>query len=258
MQRQIKITFDKNVYEFVVNPEKEAPLTIQQRDAFRVIHDLIIHKKILPFISETILTYETIGRKNRFKTLTHDKPIVVTHNGSHITVGSNPKIHPGSHSIDNFYLAKAIDMGFKILPGRRFGKLINPAIKSKWYHYINEEYLITSERFSSVVKEIELLGAGYKQYSNLITTKENEHLSPHDRLKLYKGSEKKLSAAIAEWSDGDSVALHIVHGLDYFCTNDEGKNAGENSALAKKVYEMLNLKFNFQKRSPEKLAACFF
>jgi hypothetical protein len=257
MQRQLKVTFDKNVYEFVVNPEKEAPIKMRQRDAFKAIHYLIMDKKILPFISETILTYETVGRKDRFKILTHDKPIVVTSNGSRVTVSSNPKIHPGNHSIDNFYLAKAINMGFKILPERRFGKLINPAIKSEWYHYLNEEYLITSEQFSSVVKEIELLGAGYKQYSNLITTKENEHLSPYDRLKLYKGSEKKLNAAIAEWSDGDSIALHIVHGLDCFCTNDEGKNAGANSALLKKVCKRLNLKYQFQKKSPEELAACF-
>ena len=92
------------------------------------MHYLIIDKESKPFVSETILTYETIGRKDRFKIMTHDKPILVTQNGSQVKVSSNPKIHPGNHSIDNFYLKKAIDMGFKILPGRRFGKLINPAM----------------------------------------------------------------------------------------------------------------------------------
>jgi len=253
MQKQLKITFDKNIYEFVIDPEKESPITSQQRAVFRTIHKLIDDKKILPFISETILTYESVSRKDRFNILTHDKPIIISSNGSRVSVASNPKIHPGNHSKDDFYLAKAINMGFKILPGKRFGKLINPAVKTEWYYFIDEEYLLTSERFSDVVKEIELLGAGYNRYLTLITTNENQHLTTHERLKSYKGSQKKLSAAIAEWSDGDSVALHIVYGLDYFCTNDEGRSSGQNSALGKNVCKSLNLKFGFRKLNPEEL-----
>jgi len=255
MQKRLTITFDKNVYEFVVNPEKEAPITNLQRDLFRTIHKLIDDKKVLPFISETILTYESIARKDRFNILTHDKPIIINSNGGTVSVASNPNIHPGNHSKDDFYLEKAIKMGFKILPGKRFGKLINPAVKTEWYHFIDEEYLLTAKRFSHVVKEIELLGAGYNQYLNLITTTENQHLATYDRLKSYKGSIKKLSAAIAEWSDGDSVALHIVYGLDYFCTNDEGRNSSKNSVFGNKVCEKLNLKYGFRKLNPEELLA---
>jgi len=98
-------------------------------------------------------------------------------------------------------------------------------------------------------------GTGYSHFLTLITTKENEHFSRYERLKFYKGSIKKLSTAVAEWSDGDSIALHIVYGLDYFCTYDEGKNAGRNSAFCNTVYEHLNRKFGFKKIMSRELLA---
>jgi hypothetical protein len=73
----------------------------------------------------------------------------------------------------------------------------------------------------------------------------------------FKGNIKHLSAAIAEWSDGDSAALHIAYGLDYFCTNDEGKNARPNSTQGQTIYQELNQQFGFNKVSPEELVEIF-
>lgn len=42
---------------------------------------------------------------------------------------------------------------------------------------------------------------------------------------------KAVHRAINEWADGDAVAAHAGYGNDLFCTNDLGKNAGENSVL---------------------------
>lgn len=189
--------------------------------------------------------------------MTHPNPILFQSEGTRVTVGSSPDIFPGNPAKDDIYLAAAIEMGFKILPGKRFGKLTNPAVKTEWYYCLDEEYLETSERFSNIVNVIQGLGAGYTQYTDLITTEENEHFNSLERLKRFKGNIKHLNAAIAEWSDGDSVALHIAYELDYFCTNDEGKNARPNATLGPVVYKELNKRFGFKKVSPEELVKLF-
>ncbi|NCU06083.1 MAG: hypothetical protein GXC73_19140 [Chitinophagaceae bacterium] len=254
MLEPLKVTFDKNVYEFVVNPNKETDISDNERAVFRLINGFIVNGRILPFISETCLTYEAVAKKERIPVLAHRQPILVKSEGMLVTISSNPNIFPGNHFKDDIYLKGAIDLGFKILPGKRFGKLINPNIKTEWYYYLNEDYFETSERYGKIADFIEEMGGGYTQYLNLITTLDNKHLNTNEKLKLFRGNIKHLSAAVAEWSDGDSVALHIAYGLDYFCTYDEGKNAKPNSTLGQPIYNRLNQKFGFNKVKPEELS----
>jgi hypothetical protein len=161
MTESLKVTFDKNDYEFVVDPDKEAAIPDNLRAALRLLHKLILNGDILPFISETCLTYEAVAKKERLPVLTHPRPIVVKSDGMHVTVGSNPAIFPGNHFKDDIYLKGAIGLGFKILPGKRFGKLTNPVIKTEWYYYLNEDYFETSERFGEISDVIEEMGGGY-------------------------------------------------------------------------------------------------
>ena len=69
----------------------------------------------------------------------------------------------------------------------------------------------------------------------------------------YGELKKKLSAAISEWSDGDSVALHIAYGIDYFCTNDQAKNSGTKSVFNPAIQAKLLDEFNFRKVTPAEL-----
>lgn len=253
MAEPIKVTFDKNVYEFVVDPKKDAPISADDRRSYEIIHHLILQGRIIPFISETILTYEAVAKKERLNVLSKPKRFLIKAEGSKITIGSNPAIFPGAHARDDRYLRAAISMGFKILPGKRLGKLVNPSINAEWYYYMDEDYLQTSERFSDIVKIIQGLGGGYTQYIDLITTPLNKHFNPQERLTLFEGNPKILSAAIAEWSDGDSVALHLTYGLTYFCTNDNGKNATLNATLGIKVSAALEERFSFKKVNPFQL-----
>lgn len=136
---------------------------------------------------------------------------MVCHEGNKITISSNPDLHPGNHPKDDLYLSMAINLGFKILPGKRFGKLINPDVKKGWYYCSDEDYLKISDQFSGVATEIEHMGAGYQYYEEVSGLLDNPHRIIYEVLKQYKGKEKKLSAAISEWSDGDSVALHVAY-----------------------------------------------
>lgn len=70
-----------------------------------------------------------------------------------------------------------------------------------------------------------------------------------------EGTEKvSFLSAVAEWSDGDSVALHIAYKLDYFCANDRGIAAGTRSVFNDSIYRKIHDKFGFHKLSPIELA----
>ena len=47
-----------------------------------------------------------------------------------------------------------------------------------------------------------------------------------------RATTKAVAKAVAEWADGDSVAICYGHDIDYFCTEDEGKNCGSDSILS--------------------------
>lgn len=254
MKEALKITFDKNVYEFVVDPSKPGKLTTVQKVAYETIHSGIIDGQLIPFLSETALTYEAVSKNQRIKVLSHDRPFVVTRFENTFTFSSNPSIYPGNHEKDLYFMTKAIDLGFKLLPGKRFGKLINPAVKPDCYYYPDEDYFAVSQRFADIVSRIESLGCGYAYFKEVINAPKYPHLYMRDLLNLYQGSEKKLAAGVAEWSDGDSIALHISYGLDYFCTNDRAISAGSKSVFNKTNYQILHEEYGFIKKSPIELA----
>lgn len=249
----MRVTFDKNVYEFVVDPEKPANINSSAREDYRKIHEAILKGKIIPFISETILTYEVLKKDQRQSILSHPQPILVSGSEGTISIFSNPGIHPGNSTYEDIYLPKAIGMGFKILPDRRFGKLINPHVKKEWYYVPDEDYFIRSDRYSEILKLLEELNVGYIQFKNLINSNDLGHLPIFTAISLYAGSIKKLSAALSERSDGDSVALHITYEIDYFCTFDKGANAGQ-SVFNDKICNVLKERYLFEKVSPSDLA----
>lgn len=126
----MKVTFDKNVYEFIIDPEKPGKIDEQQqRECYRNLHQCIVEKKITPFVSEAVFTYEALRKKERKKVLSNRNQIVIETKENHVSIGSNPNLYPRNIFDDNMLL-KAIKLGFKIFPGNHFGRLINPNIKS--------------------------------------------------------------------------------------------------------------------------------
>ncbi len=252
----MKVTFDKNVYELVVDPDKRGDIDIELRDNYQRLHDLIFLGKITPFISETILTYESLRKSDRQAVLSHMQPLIVESDGKHISIRPNPTIHPGQSFHDDIYLPKAIALGFRILPDRRLGKLLNPKVLPEWYHTPDEDFFVTGERYASVLTVLDDLQVGYSVYKRLIENESNTHLNLPRIVASYDGSMKKFSAALSERSDGDSVALHIAHQLDFFCTLDSGKNA-RHSVFSDDVCKILQELFGFRKGSPQELVAYF-
>ena len=96
---------------------------------------------------------------------------------------------------------------------------------------------------------LEDLNVGYIQFKNLVFSNNLSHLPLSTAISLYEGSEKKLSAALSERSDGDSVALHITYDIDSFCTLDKGAKAGR-SVFTAEVSKVFKERFQFNKISP--------
>jgi hypothetical protein len=266
MEKQITVTFDRNVYEFVVDLEKEGS-SASEKTEYQRIQYLIKNGTILPFISESVFTLETLSRKNgnRRKILGNRERIVVVNNEEDgyknpalITIGSNPYIHPGNHKKDDEFLAKAIKLGFKILPIYRFGRIVNPAIKSEWRHIVHsEDRLEMPTKFSKVLEIIESNGIGFAKVKALLGITPEDTIPWTEHIQYYSGTDKKFNEAIAEWSDGDSIASHITFGIDYFCTNDTAKNAGGKSVFSEKFRGLFSKSHGLKVFSPSELLAHF-
>ena len=66
---------------------------------------------------------------------------------------------------------------------------------------------------------------------------------------------KRVSRAIAEWADGDAIAAHYGYGMDYFCTEDEGRNAHGPSVLDATNRAWLQGEFGIKFVSLDEIAA---
>lgn len=95
------------------------------------------------------------------------------------------------------------------------------------------------DRYHTILQRIEDQGLGCKQIQDLA-----KQFSERDGVvePWYKSlvraknfhEENAVRRACAEWADGDSVAAHFGYGIDIYCTEDFGKNAGANSILNSK------------------------
>lgn len=250
----MKITFDSNVWRKIVSPQNfpKDPLT----ETYFRINQAIISGKIEAYLSETIFTLEAIKRIERKDFFSKYKPKhaynisekdgIVNISAS---IASNPELHPGNNEFLNEHLNDALNIGFKIINIPRIGTVANPDLEGKKINLHNSEF----EKMAQVSERIMELKAGIYDITRI-----GEKYYPHSWFigvgKAPDSENHQIASAVAEWADGDSVALHIALNGDYFCTNDNAKKAGSNSVLSKKNIEILNTEFNFKKINPLELS----
>lgn len=250
----MKITFDSNIWRKIATPQNfpKDPLT----DIYFQINQAIISGKIEAYLSETIFTLEAIKRVERKKFFKIYKP-KQTYNISEkegivnisSSIGPNPELHPGNNEFLNEHLNDALNIGFKIINIPRIGSATNPDLEGKKINLQNSDF----EKMAQVSARIKELKAGLYDI-----TKIGEKYYPHSWFigvgKAPDSENHQIASAVAEWADGDSVALHIALNGDYFCTNDNAKKAGSNSVLSNKNIEILNTEFDFKKITPLELS----
>lgn len=257
----MKIIFDSNVWQIVVIPDDyqdESSL-----NDFKKIHQAIIDKRIEPFLSETVFTIEAIRKVERqdFFSSTKAKIDVKEKDGKDNSVSLEFSIGPNEDDAIDFddrpilkkYFDEAIKIGFKIARLPRIGGLVNPEVDAVSFKQEDEDLSNYLDKVFEVGRKIENEGAGMtqikeigEQYGNPVWMKGLKNTPESDR--------KKIAKAAAEWADGDSVAISIALGCDYFCTRDQAKGAGSKSVLSQQNLAWLNTDYGFQTITPEELA----
>lgn len=257
----MKIIFDSNVWQIVTVPSDfpDEPLIAD----FIKINQAIIDKKIEPFLSETIFTIEAIRKVERQDFFSSTSAKITTKekandNGGislNFTIGPNEKdaIDFAERPILKKYFDEAIKLGFNIARLPRIGGLVNPEVDAVRYKQDEASLSAYLDKVFEVGRKIEDAGAGMtqieeigKQYGNPVWLKGLKSAPESDR--------NKIAKAAAEWADGDSVAISIALGCDYFCTRDQAKGAGSKSVLSATNLAWLNAGYGFKTILPEDLA----
>ncbi|WP_232629603.1 hypothetical protein [Methylobacterium sp. Leaf118] len=236
----MRVTFDSNVWEFIVRPE--AHRKNPHYDDFSTVHGAIKSGRIKPFISETFATVEAIKRRVRFEYL-EDRPIPIKieHEksderriNSTISIIADPDAHPGLMPILKDRLSEAFALGFKIIPSTRLGTLRPPELQREEHRIeLTDEHRkniwVLMQKIDDACSAIERRGVGMSQLVEIakrIQARLNmQDVAWFDGLNRARDEAEKgkIALAFSEWADGDSVALHIGYELDVFCTHDKAK-----------------------------------
>jgi hypothetical protein len=222
----MRVTLDSNVWQMVVRPEFFP--NHQQHEVFLALREALRSNVITGFISETVGTLEgieNVGRASYFTSIRPKVEIKSDMNGNdvHISlqIGAYHEQHPSLKPILREQLEAAFALGIQLMRAPRIGVPIPEPFLSL-EHYAEEENIpVAAERtnrWGDIVEAIELRGVGG---AILKAMKQRGELS----------NSKQFARAVAEWADGDSVALHIAYNNDVFCTEDQGKSAGVASIL---------------------------
>jgi hypothetical protein len=265
----MKATFDTNALDRAARPERH-PKDPRQPDFIR-LHEAIKAGRLKGYFSETIVTLEGIENKDRVDVLGHTQLSTeiqsAEENTIHINVTPRQNRKPLHHEVfARIEAARKIGMRALRGPARPGWIRINDVDGSFFEPDRSEEGLSERlDRASRVASAIEARGVGFVVVKSLAA-----YFSERDRADVAANQEKafalveemlaraglhapripveepwftsllrakdiheerQVQRAIAEWADADSVAAHVGYGIDFFCTEDEGKTGGASSVL---------------------------
>ncbi|MEN2425078.1 hypothetical protein [Chromobacterium vaccinii] len=269
--KKIAVTFDSNVWELLANDKKieEHP----QKEILSAILQAITENRVLPYISDVIITLEAIKKANRkeyhrnIKTKTtlsnqnlsinESKQDVITQK---ITIVPNYNHHTGLNEELLYALQQALLLGFKFINAPRIGALRLDESLYKPMEKNEQALLDRLNRTNEAILVFEKKGLGSYAIKNLGTQVINEYpelwnLGPFRAFSHSCISQKEISRMISEWADGDAIAAHYGHNHDIFCTFDQGKQAGTNSVMHYTHRSWLESDFNIKIFNPTQLAA---
>ena len=259
------VTFDTNTLRPLVESTKR---TDANRIAFEKIETAIASGLVQPFASDTIINLEGQPRSNRqshWGGLTNvvkheDKGLQTQKDGSEayerkITITPTFPANQIPEPLRNAIQAAFI-MGVKFIKVPRVGMPMLP--KNMYEDVPNEKELgAVLDRCCEAIKAFEARGCGSDHIVEMAKEKtlNDQSLASKGMMAFAaEGGKNAIAEALAEWSDGDSLAAHYGYQHNYFCTMDEGKGAGAKSILHLSHRSWLKEQFNIEIVSPEKLA----
>jgi hypothetical protein len=232
------VTFDSNIWEVIVLPEK---LAVHPRRAeLQIIRDHILSGQITPFISDVIFTLEAIRTKDRAATI-RDVRLRTRKTESHsdsglkisININADFSHHPGLNDHLRKALAAALPMGFKLIKVNRIGF---PMVEAHLYKNPSEKP--EPPKSHQIFQDFDEAGIGSAHAKRRGNELKSTNNLLRDRAPLLAFAESRspedddlVSKIVAEWADGDSVIAHYEYDHDFFCTLDEGKSTPLASVL---------------------------
>ncbi|MDP4026615.1 DUF2934 domain-containing protein [Methylobacterium sp. NEAU 140] len=250
----MKITFDSNAWQKIVVPERFPKH--EDNQIFRNIRQAVLDNEIKGYIVETVTTLEAIKRVDRaeyFSSRTSKTQIdeSITPDGRlkiSFKLGPDDSHHPGLMPVLEDRLSEAFKIGFKFLKIPRVG-MPGPALVRDPQNYSTESSVEMGKRQDktfAALRVIEPRGVGKTQVDDIGNKISAAHgLSGPWFENLGKATPQEardIADAVGEWADGDSIAAHIGYENDYFCTEDQGIEAGvsilnaENKLWLEKTY----------------------
>ena len=223
----MNVTFDSNVWERVID-EDDCHLA--------EIKDKIRTGRLQPYICEIALSLEPIEKKLRSEFFENYHLCTTVNNlppkGETLTMqigfAPNVELHPGFHPKLWAKILEARNLGFRVLRMTNFGTVRPKNIPDDMYIDPSDmdEFWRYAEPLASCGDYITSMGCGQAAYDRF---KEEFNLVGLDVQSIPVERRKEFAEAIAEWVDGDSLAAHYAVGNEFFCTDDNARNAGTKS-----------------------------
>ena len=258
-----RVTFDSNVWRMAADPGccPEDP----EQGAFEHIHRAIAAGSIEPLLSVTMFTIEGVRRTDRPTVVGRYRPSITATGapgaggGFRLRLGIEPNqaAHPGINEQLGAHLTVAIAAGFRLLRCPRIGGFDTSDLDREWFVQPGDVPLSDIlDRFAQVAQKIEDAGAGIAILQQLGSS----HASPGDPwqrgLRNVPETEgRRLSRALAEWADGDTVAAHVAYCGDFLCTRDMARGAGVTSVFASANRAWLTAEYGVRFVTPGELAS---
>jgi hypothetical protein len=260
----IKVTFDTNTFDKAARPH----VYVKDPDhgRFVKVHEAVKDGRIAGFLCDAIVTLEGIKVDDRaevFGSTTLAKHIA-EEGPETIRVNLRPEqplrspLHP--KQAERFSAALALGMKFLGAPRIGMPRLEVPDA-DPYLPETDQELTKRLERYFEIAQAIEARGLGSVQAQRLAQRLADaaQTLPTHWFNALGAARDihetREVARAIAEWSDGDSIAAHYGYRNDFFCTGDEAR-LGHASVLDAASRAWLMANFGVRFCTIRELAAC--
>jgi len=227
----LRVTFDTNSFDKVVRP------SIYPRDPnypdFAAVHEALKRGDLVGFISETIITFEGIGKDQRAPvfgtTDLRGRTQQVSEDAFLITLTPEQPARQPVHQKQAKRFVAAFDLGIRLLGAPRIGM---PRVAGDFYVSETPEALTQRlDRFFKIMRDIEARGVGSPRLM-AIAHGWADRATPNEPWYRLLGTardvneRREVARAVAEWSDADSIGAHYAYGNDLFCTLDVAAGEG--------------------------------
>jgi hypothetical protein len=238
----MKVTFDTNTLKGAVTPDQyRGKSTLSD---CRTVNAALRAGQIKGYFSEAVIALDALGKEDKVDVVGGARivsdsqatgPRSVT-----ISIGRRWRRTPTHHRfLERIEMARTLGMRAMIGPRRMGDSLSIEGFGADLYEPYTDiaELVARGDRANEVDQALGCRGVGraravklgleYNARCGMV----NEYWAAGLGRTCSPTERKKVGKAINEWVDGETIAAHIGHGNDLFCTEDFGRGAGHQSVL---------------------------